>query len=345
MASTIQKIHAFMVSPRAGEESSETHREGAEVTNKDKKLFSLLTGIYDNSDRECDIEIAFKKAPDGKQNNPCRDLLTSYIEQPNLPRARKLASRLEAVTTKRSGLGLLFLICGTDGAKRRCVISRFPADTGILAEYKKKALSIAFLERVFMKNSHKYKAALYEHSSIESGFWKGRAVDKQVYGHGIRISDYWIEEFLDSEFLTTAAAGTKRLAVALRDAARKSEDVNVKSEIAAAVTLAGKLAGRRINIDQFCVESGLTNRSINAVKREIDFPALLQDNFKFDLNEFRAQVPFRTMELDNGALLTADADEFTKIFETEVLNKAKRTVKVTTRGAITDEKIGKSRSR
>jgi len=166
-----------------------------------------------------------------------------------------------------------------------------------------------------------------------------------VYGHGIRISDYWIEEFLDSEFLTTAAAGTKRLAVALRDAARKSEDVNVKSEIAAAVTLAGKLAGRRINIDQFCVESGLTNRSINAVKREIDFPALLQDNFKFDLNEFRAQVPFRTMELDNGALLTADADEFTKIFETEVLNKAKRTVKVTTRGAITDEKIGKSRSR
>ncbi len=333
-----------MVSPRAGEDEPSAHKEGAEITEKDRRLFALLKGIYTNSETECDIEIAFNKSADGQQSNPCRDLILEYVDKPILPRARKLASRLEGVTTKRSGLGLMFIMCGTNGTKHRCVISRFPADTGILAEYKKNALSIEFLERVFMKNSHKYKAAFYEHGSLTGGFWKGKAVDKQIYGHGIRISDYWIDEFLDSDFLTTAAAGTKRLANALRNAARNSTDMDVKSEITSAVTLAGKLAGQKINIEDFGSKSGLSDKTIKAIKREIDLPALLRDKFKFDLNEFRAQIPYRTMELDTGALLTAEANDFAKIFNTEVIDSAKRTIRVTTTGTITDEKVGKSKT-
>ena len=341
----INKIHAFLVTPRAGEEESIAHREGAEVTPKDERLYDLLTGIFHDSDRECDIEIIFNKVSTGAQNNPCRELITSYAEKPNLPRARKIATRLESYTTRRSGLGLLFLMYGKHGQRHRVVVSRFPADTGILAEYKKNALSIEFLERVFMKNSHKYKAALYEHASLSGGFWKGRAVDKQIYGHGIRISEYWIEEFLASSFLTTAAAGTKRLAAALRKAVRSTNDLDVKSEITAAVTLAGKLANQNISIEDFGSQAGLSDKTTRAILREIDYPELAHDRFKFDLNEFRAQIPFRSIELDTGALLTADADDFDRIFETEILDKKKREVKITTTGSVKDEKVGKSRIR
>jgi hypothetical protein len=43
----------------------------------------------------------------------------------------------------------------------------------------------------------------------------------------VQLSNYWIAEFLNSDFRTTSAAGTRRLAVALRAAAKKSIDIVV----------------------------------------------------------------------------------------------------------------------
>ena len=142
-------------------------------------------------------------------------------------------------------------MAGKEGREHKIVISRFPADVGILAEESERALTVEFLERVFMKRATTYKAAAYQHTSLAAGFWLGRAVDKQINSDMVQLSNYWIAEFLDSDFRTTAAAGTKRLAVALRDAARKTGDVTVKREIAAAVTLGQSLDGQRLTIKEF----------------------------------------------------------------------------------------------
>ena len=103
--------------------------------------------MYARSEHECDIDIAFNRSADGAQWNPCRNLIIAYLQSPTLIRGRHLAERLEAVTTHRSGLGLLFLIAGGEGRDHKIVISRFPAHSAVSAEEVQQNLSIEFLER------------------------------------------------------------------------------------------------------------------------------------------------------------------------------------------------------
>jgi hypothetical protein len=103
------------------------------------------------------------------------------------------------VTDGRSGMGLLFLISGTEGRARKIVISRFPTDSAILVEENPRTLDVAFLERVFMKNKTSYKAVAYQDTSLRAGFWTGRAIDKQLSPAG-ELSNYWIADFLASSF-------------------------------------------------------------------------------------------------------------------------------------------------
>ena len=56
---------------------------------------------------------------------------------------------------------------------RGSVMSRFPADSGILAEQTAKTLNVQFLEKIFMKSATSYKSAVYTGAS-PSDFWEGR---------------------------------------------------------------------------------------------------------------------------------------------------------------------------
>jgi hypothetical protein len=184
---------------------------------------------------------------------------------------------------------------------------------------------------------------LYQHASLISGFWVGKAVDKQINARVVQISNYWIAEFLDSDFRTTAAAGTRRLAIALRDAAKKADNVAVKSEIAAAVTLANGLRGRRISIRDFGNQFGLSEAAKQAVAAEIRPLALVDERFQFDLDEFNQQVAYRSVELDSGGMLTAHSTEFDRIFHREVLDEAEQKVRYSTEGKVVSEKLGKTK--
>ena len=192
----IEHIHTYLVHPGKG--SEEPPQIGGTVVALEGKLFDLLSDIYAKSDRECDIDISFNHSGEGKQQNPCRDLVVYYLRGPTVARGRHIAQRLERVTTHRSGLGLLFLIAGKEGREYKIIISRFPADSAILAEENRQALTVEFLERVFMKSATAYKAALYQHASFAAGFWVGKAVDKQINPGVVQLSNYWIAEFLDS---------------------------------------------------------------------------------------------------------------------------------------------------
>jgi len=108
---------------------------------------------------------------------------------------------MQSVTTNRSGIGLMFLMKGTVGPRHQLVITRFPADQGVIAEGTAQVLTIEFLDRVFMKSAKAYKSAIYVYDSAEVGFWEGRAVDRQITGSR-EASDYWIFDFLESALRT-----------------------------------------------------------------------------------------------------------------------------------------------
>jgi hypothetical protein len=278
----IQHIHTYLVHPGKG--ASVRQINGATVPLDSSSMFNLLDGIYERSDEECEIDIIFKPTDDGVQQNDCRDLICAYLHDPTLPNGRAIAERLEAHTDRRPGLGLLFLISGKEGRDQKIVISRFPTDSAILVEENPKSLDVEFLERVFMKNKTSYKAVMYRDSSLKVGFWTGKAIDKQLNLTG-ESSDYWISEFLLSAFMVTPAQGTRRLAVTLRDAAKKS-DMAVKQEIVAAATLAARLGRQMTSINEFADRFNLSAAAREAITTELKNPRLADERFQFAAAEF-----------------------------------------------------------
>jgi hypothetical protein len=227
---TIQHIHAFLVHPG---KSGDVHQLTGTTVPLRGPMFKLLDGIYSKSDQECDVDITFSSNQKGAQQNDCRDVILSYLGKPDLPKGKKIAERLATHTDGRSGLGLLFLIAGKVGGDYKIILSRFPTDSAIHVDESQNTLSVQFLERVFMKSKTSYKAVVYKHGSLIKGFWSGKAIDKQLNSLSGEPSNYWISEFLLSDFTTTPAMGTRRLALAIRDAA-KHAPLSIKQELTAA---------------------------------------------------------------------------------------------------------------
>jgi hypothetical protein len=138
----------------------------------------MLISRFDRAAGECDIDIVFRHGPDGEQQNDCRDAILKYAQHPSTPLGRSIATRLQVSTTRRSGLGLLFTMVGSFNGKHQIVISRFPADQGIVAEKRKSGLSVEFIERVFLKNAKAYKSVQYASTSFTAGI-RTAALDRQ----------------------------------------------------------------------------------------------------------------------------------------------------------------------
>jgi hypothetical protein len=238
------KILSYLVPVGKGQEEPE------EVTGTSVPLsgsmFSMLTGVFEKSDDECKVPIRF--VTDGSQQNDVRDEVRDVMRNPTVAKGKKLAERLRDVSTGRSGLGLLFLLLGQEGDAHKIVLSRFPADQGVLAEWKKGALQVEFVERIFMKNAKNYKAASYKGKSIDAGFWNGHVVDRQIAASQNQVAHYWIRDFLLSDFMTTSKAGSKRLAVALKEASKAVDSLQAKQEILAAIALTRNFYGKTVSI-------------------------------------------------------------------------------------------------
>lgn len=301
------------------------------------KLFIMLDEVYQKSVHECNIEIAFRPNPRGEQQNDCRDLILAFLQSREELAGRKLAERLQLVTTQRSGLGLLFLMVGDEGDQSRLVISRFPADSGILAEQTDKALSVQFLEKIFLKSAYSYKSVLYSGKSSASDFWEGRAIDKQLNNSHVALSDYWIKEFLVSDFRTTAAAGTRRLANAIKVVTKKTKSLEVKEQLAAAAKLAKGLNGKNTSIAAFAAQLSISDDAKTELLAALPSATLATEMFTFDATEFDKHLPYHSVELDNGAVLTALTSKFDTIFIHERMGDDR--VRFTTQGSIVDQSL------
>jgi len=332
----VQHIHTFVVHPRKGE--TDPAQINGTTLKLDGKMFDLLRNIYAKSEQECDVDITFIPAKNGRQQNDCRDLICEYLSETTLANGRKIAERLERHTDGRSGIGLLFLISGTEDKDQKVVISRFPTDNAIYVDEDSKKLTVEFLERVFMKNKSSYKAVAYRDVSHKAGFWNGRAIDKQLNNPAGEFSNYWILDFLSSQLTVTAAAGTRRLANALRNAA-KNADLDTKQEIVAAATLAAGLKGQRLSIEEFADRFSLSQKARAAISAELVSARVAQEQFQFDIGEFQNLIAFKSVELNNGGALTAPSTDFDNVFRQEDIDGPEGKVRFVTEGKIVNEKL------
>lgn len=310
---TIEHLHTYLVYPNKGIDPPRPI--GGTNVPLDGEVFNLLQDVYAKSERECAIDIAFDRVDDGAARNDCRTLLLAYARAPSVDAGLSLATRLGSFSTRRSALGLLFLATGMVGQQRKIVIARFAAHSGILADENREALSVQFVERVFLKSVGSYKAVLYQDSVNDHGYWTGKAVDKQINSGEAEVSRYWITEFLASDFRTTSATGTRVLAVAMRNAAKSTDNLEIKKEITAAATLGAGLNDQVMTAGDFLGRFGLSQPAREAIVGQMKHPGLLNEQFRFSAEEFNRQLPYKSVELDSGAILTAAATEFDNVFD------------------------------
>jgi hypothetical protein len=306
------------------------------------KLFNMLETLFEKSVQECDIEIVFRPDENGQQQNDARDLLVSYIQQPGIRTGRAMASRLQEMSTKRSGLGLFFLVRAHIGRSQAVMLSRFPADEGIVAQENADDLDVEFIERIFMKNAKTYKCAVYSSESIERGFWEGRAVDRQVSG-ATELSHYWTRDFLASELRTTSAAGTRRLAQALKSAIDAAPTDEVRQELVAATTVLRGQHTHRGSASYFVNRLRLSDEAKDALRAGFPRPELMEESFEFDRAEFDKNIAYRAVELDNGGMMIAQAARFQQIFRAEQVDGADGPTRYTTVGRILKDRLRKKK--
>lgn len=337
----ITKILSFLSYP--SKHQDEQPEIGGSIIAKNGRLFEMLKEIFEKSHTECNIPICFTHSEDGKQSNEFRDLLIEIIKNPNVATGRKFAERLQNVTTGKSGMGLLFIILAQDDTSdTKIMFSRFPADQGIMAEQSSKTLKVAFIEQVFLKNAHAYKAVVYQGMAIDGDLWTGHAVDRQT-NHGAKeIANYWIKDFLVSDFAVTSKAGTKRLAVALKNAVMETSNLEEKHEITSSAVLAKNLDGKNLSINDFVEQLHLSDSSKELVFKQLKNLAIADEKFTFDVKEFRSHISYRSLEIDNGAIISAPMETFDDCFQETKLEESGQ-VEFKTIGKVKNEKLKKTR--
>jgi hypothetical protein len=66
---------------------------------------------------------------------------------------------------------------------------------------------------------------------------------------------------------------------------------------------------------------------------------MVQERFQFDLTEFQTIVAFKSVELSNGATLTAASDNFDDVFSQVVIDARAQEMRFTTEGKVVNEKL------
>jgi hypothetical protein len=120
-------------------------------------------------------------------------------------------------------------------------------------------------------------------------------------------------------------------------------NVAVKTEIAAAVTLGQSFNGQRLSINEFSNRFGLSSGAREAIASEIKNPTLLDERFQFDASEFAKQVPYRSIELNTGVIVTADATRFDEVIKQEVLVGGEGKVRLSAEGKVMNDKLTKAK--
>jgi len=335
----ITTILSYLVHPGKNEEN-QPEICGASLPLQGE-LFDLIKASFNKSVVECDLDIAFNPTH-GQQENTCRTEFIQFINSRTIESGHIIAQRLQNVTTHRSGLGLLFIVLGEENSTKRLYVSRFPADFGIRAQESANSLEVELIREIFMRNALSYKAVVFEGTSLLSDFWIGKAIDKQISNKAFEISNYWIREFLLADFRTTNAQGTMRLAKAIKITVDETDDIEIKEELSAAARLSSLLDGQIVSMSNFGERFCLSSKSRGAIISTLTNPSLEFEQFQFSSEEFYKHLKYRTLQIDNGAILTAPIDRFEECFQRNPVEETSNEYTFITRGTIVKEKLSRS---
>ena len=70
---------------------------------------------------------------------------------------------------------------------------------------------------------------------------------------------------------------------------------------------------------------------------------MIDETFQLDASEFAKIIAYRSIELDNGGMLTAEVAAFDNVFQRQQVGSAESRVRFSTEGKIISEKLGKAK--
>ncbi|WP_321488313.1 hypothetical protein [uncultured Hyphomonas sp.] len=334
-------IHSYLVKPTDDEEESPPIGTPVPLSGD---LYAILSGVFDKSANECKIEVIFRKSETGDQYNDVRQTLIDILEAPSEPErgevVHKLALRLLNFTNGVTGPGLLFVIGGVESGHSKIMISRFPADEGIMADDQDGKLTVSFVDKLFMKNRNSYKAVVFHRLSPTSTRRSGTAVDKQVNDTKSPSSRYWIEDFLACELAVTPQAGSERFATALREVYNSTDDLEDKMLLAAAARTLQNFGGQKHTPSELLGLLNLPDEFINAVEKKLG-PHAMAETFELNVDYFKSSFRYQSKLLHTGVMITAEVQDYEEVVhEKEVGDETE----ITTRGRIINSKVQKTRA-
>ncbi len=331
----IKKIFSVLVPP--GKNRDNINLLGTEI-QLEGELYNLIKKVYDKSEKECDIPIYFESE---NQQNTCRKMMIDCLKTKSIDEIKSFFLKLSKVTTSVPGIALCFFIIGKKGNQTTIFICRFPAAEAIRTNLDENNFKVDVVKDIYLRSSKFYKSVLYQDESIKNGFWKGKAIDKQTNHKDREISEYWIKDFLKSDFEVTSKSGTATLALSLKDAIQKEEELDNKQQLISFSNMLMNHDSQNITINEQCNNFGMSEELKEKIKSNLKCKAFFDSRFTFDKEEFISQAVFRTVYMKNGAILSAESTKFDSCFQAEVLNAAENMVKYTTISNIEDIKVRK----
>lgn len=308
-----------------------------EIKNTDQ-MWAKLEDVIKNIDKTCEIDIKF--ISDGtKQKNETRDEIITLLNENTLENGIPLIERLSRNTDKNCKIGLVFIVLGKNEKKDYILIARYPSEEGIVL---KTTDQVEIVKDVFLKNSHRYKLAFFEDESLQGGFWKGKAIDKQINdsSNSKLISDYWIKEFLKCELELTETQGNKLLGRALRKVLNDESTPELdKDEINSIASSAKLLNGKSKSINIFLKSLSISDENRNRIINALPSRAVAEQVFKFNSEIINGEYNLKAIYLNNGAIVMAPTDSFDKVFTMNRLDTETGEVNISTEGIVQKQTI------
>lgn len=274
------------------------------------------------------------------RSHPIRDLLQQVAFGDTAAReqsSKRLAAQLASVTDKRSDEGLLIVLLGCQPELRRIAIWKFPTDESIRATFASGGLTIELIQDAFSRDSKYFKAAVFE-GSTHSSFWTGKVEDKQAASRITKVSDLWLEGFLQAKIELKDEVASRTAGDGLRQTIDRMEDQELREQVIATVISLRNQDGETITYGEIARRLPPDTRQIflSSIKDgRTDIP------FSLRANVLEAATRVRIILLDNGfsvrgpAQLFEVADSPVRI---EQLNDNQ--VEITVRGTRIHDKLG-----
>lgn len=297
--------YAAIVPPSYGVEKPAEKIE-SKILEETEPGIEYLIKIFDTAHQACKIGINF--ISDDHQKNEVRtdilDILNSTNSNHKLKIADKLSESLSKITDDRNKTGLFVILVGKKLETNRIVLIRLRAEEVVYKKSVSKGFKIDKLEQAFSKKSNYYKVAYYEgHLAQRSTFWNGYILDRQKKSETV-VSNYWLKEFLKSDYAMSPVQGTRRLADYIKSFVRTLENVQEQRIVYESVRT---------------LRTNDTNDALSVIQYSEDYlPVILRERFRVfvgddelnnthfnvDFDTYDAELPYQVFEMQNGISLT-----------------------------------------